>query len=66
MMTCATLFSVVFICTISHQSFVLHRFEWSVGYNKLSYPSGIYNSAEEKVWQDSGRLMDCIFAAKPG
>lgn len=37
-----------------------------MGYNYSDTPLGIYHQADDKVWQDTGQLMDAVFSTKPG
>lgn len=43
---------------------ILCRYEWSIGYTGYTSPKGIYDN--DKVWQDSGQLMDAVFTMEKG
>lgn len=45
---------------------ILCRYEWSVGYTGYTSPKGIYDLINDKVWQDSGQLMDAVFTMEKG
>ncbi|XP_060580924.1 uncharacterized protein LOC132737608 [Ruditapes philippinarum] len=51
-----------YIKTIQGQSPLWY--EWSVGESISDTPTGIFNTATEKVWYDAGQQTTCIFTVK--
>ena len=42
------------------------RYEWSVGFAYYTSPSGIYDTLNEKVWQDAGQMSEAVFTVAAG